>query len=141
MLSWKISFVKASGSFIFLSALAVPRTTGARGRLLLAEKFIFAMIRRAVPKGRVADPQSARARAKGTVSYGSPRHGVTGGCGGGGAEARGTARRVAIDFSSREFSTDAVVVASFPRSGLSALSLFFSRYICVSSCLSLTRPT
>lgn len=41
----------------------------------------------------------------------------------GGAEAWGTARHVAIDFSLRDLSTDAVVVVSFPHLYLSALSL------------------
>lgn len=35
MLSWKDSFVKPSGSLIFLSALSGPPNTNARGRLLL----------------------------------------------------------------------------------------------------------
>lgn len=57
MLSWKIPFVKPSGSLIFLSALSGPQNTSARGRLLL---ILFS--------GEIYFSNGAAHRAKGKAS-------------------------------------------------------------------------
>lgn len=66
--------------FLFLQALGSSHQTRARHHWLLMlfnGEFILARIQYIMPKGRLPDPQSALAQTKGTVSYGSPKHGVT----------------------------------------------------------------
>lgn len=144
MLSWKISFVKPSGSLIFLSALSGSQNTSVRGRLLLmlfSREIYFSNDTAHGAKGKTSWPAICLSLYQGHSELRLPAAWCHGGkCAG--AEAWGAASRVAIDFSLREFSTDAVVVVSFPRLYLSALSLFlFSGYSQVFWCLSLTRPT
>lgn len=124
MLSWKISFVKPSGSLIFLSAPSGPQNTGARGRLLLMlvsgeNYFSNDTVHRA--KGKTSWPAICLNLDQAHSELQLPAAWCHGGkCAG--AEAWGAARRMAIDFSLREFSRDAVIVVSFPRLYLSALS-------------------
>lgn len=121
--------MKPSGSFIFLSALAGPQTTRERGFLLLmlsSGEIYFSndTVHRA--KGKTSWPAICLSRDRGRRESRLPTAWCHGGKRGG-AEAWGAARRVAIDFSLRELSTDAVVVVRFPRLYLSALTLIHLR--------------